>query len=221
LPRRRATPRREEEVSLADHDADPMPVREPGGSLPVAAPEAARPILRLAAVCYSLLLAAGFGWTWLRTGRLLPESLPGADPLGGLWRGSLAGCAVVVVSAMLVRASPWMRWLTIEFRTLLGPLGAGGCLYLAIASGAGEEVFFRGAMQPVFGLVPTSLLFGLVHVGPDRRFLGWTGFAVATGFLLGWLLEGTHSLLAPLAAHVLINFLNLLQIMRLNEPAEG
>lgn len=35
---------------------------------------------------------------------------------------------------------------------------------LALASGIGEELLFRGALQPVFGLLPTTLLFTLPHV---------------------------------------------------------
>jgi membrane protease YdiL (CAAX protease family) len=35
---------------------------------------------------------------------------------------------------------------------------------LALATGFGEEILFRGALQPVFGLPVTSLLFAVVHV---------------------------------------------------------
>ncbi len=35
---------------------------------------------------------------------------------------------------------------------------------LALVSGIGEEMLFRGAIQPVFGLVPTALLFAIAHV---------------------------------------------------------
>lgn len=35
---------------------------------------------------------------------------------------------------------------------------------LAAAAGLGEELFFRGALQPIFGLVPTSLIFAVSHV---------------------------------------------------------
>ena len=34
---------------------------------------------------------------------------------------------------------------------------------LAAAAGLGEELLFRGALQPIFGIVPTSLLFALSH----------------------------------------------------------
>ena len=40
---------------------------------------------------------------------------------------------------------------------------------VSIFSGVGEEAFFRGAVQQEFGLVVASLLFGLAHIGPDRR----------------------------------------------------
>jgi len=35
---------------------------------------------------------------------------------------------------------------------------------LAAAAGLGEELFFRGALQPIFGIVPTSLIFAVSHV---------------------------------------------------------
>lgn len=35
---------------------------------------------------------------------------------------------------------------------------------LAAASGLGEELLFRGALQPVFGILPTSLIFAVSHV---------------------------------------------------------
>jgi membrane protease YdiL (CAAX protease family) len=37
-------------------------------------------------------------------------------------------------------------------------------LILALAAGVGEELLFRGALQPVFGLGLTSVLFALIHV---------------------------------------------------------
>lgn len=40
----------------------------------------------------------------------------------------------------------------------------GEWLLLAAAAGLGEELLFRGALQPVFGIVPTSLIFALAHI---------------------------------------------------------
>lgn len=47
---------------------------------------------------------------------------------------------------------------------LAGFDSAGEWLILAVAAGIGEEVLFRGAIQPRFGIIFTSLLFAMVHV---------------------------------------------------------
>lgn len=48
---------------------------------------------------------------------------------------------------------------------LIGPLFTSipGILTLGLAAAIGEETIFRGAMQPRFGILLTSLLFALVH----------------------------------------------------------
>jgi uncharacterized protein len=47
------------------------------------------------------------------------------------------------------------------------PPGIGPTLYTAalvgITAGIGEETLFRGLIQPVFGLIPTALLFMMIH----------------------------------------------------------
>jgi membrane protease YdiL (CAAX protease family) len=86
----------------------------------------------------------------------------------------------------------------------------GTLVLVAVFSGVGEETFFRGAVQQEFGLVAASLVFGLVHVGPDRRYLVWTGWAVMAGFLFGILYEITGGLLAPIFAHSAHNAATLL-----------
>ena len=40
----------------------------------------------------------------------------------------------------------------------------GEWLLLAAAAGLSEELLFRGALQPIFGILPTSLIFAVVHV---------------------------------------------------------
>ena len=86
----------------------------------------------------------------------------------------------------------------------------GGLLLISIFSGVGEETFFRGAVQHEFGLVAASLLFGIVHIGPDRRYLAWTAWAVLAGFLFGALYEVSGGLLAPILAHAAHNAATLL-----------
>ncbi|MCU0727279.1 MAG: CPBP family intramembrane metalloprotease [Planctomycetes bacterium] len=189
------------------------PTRESSGLHPGFGP--AYPVLSLAFSFYGLLGLSGIVWVWIRTGNPVPASLPGAHPLLGLLVGGSGGLAVVASSAIGIRHSGPMRWLAAEVRGVLGSCSPSACFGLALASAVGEEFFFRGAMQPAVGFGLTSLAFGLVHIGPDRRFLLWTAFASVLGLGLGCLLEWTGSLLGCILAHFTINFLNLLQIMRL------
>ena len=93
-------------------------------------------------------------------------------------------------------------------------LGRGDAVLLALASGIGEEMFFRGALQPAVGIVWASLIFGACHFLPRRELVLWSGYAVVMGLAFGWLFEATGHLAAPIAAHVLVNAVNLPRLAR-------
>jgi len=67
------------------------------------------------------------------------------------------------------------------------------------------------------GLIVTSVVFGLLHYVPDRVFLPWTVFATIVGFICGGLYQATHSVVAPIVAHTLLNAINLTLIVN-GEP---
>ncbi|MEN8150572.1 MAG: CPBP family intramembrane glutamic endopeptidase [Planctomycetota bacterium] len=181
-------------------------------------PLSPRAIRWFAGVFYALLAAAGLIWIRLRTGSWLPESLLGGQTFRSLYLGTGLAFLTISMTGKLIRWFPWMRWLSLEVRRLLGPLDLFTVIVLALASGIGEEIFFRGAFLPVGGLVFSSLVFGLIHTGPDRRFLAWSAFAIVIGFALGWIALETGSLAGPILAHVVINAVNLGRISRLEIP---
>ncbi len=146
----------------------------------------------------------------------LPEPWP---VLMSLAAGLLLAGVTVVGTGVLVRRTGWARDLHLGFRELLGSLDTPSVAVLALASGVGEEVLFRGAAQPTLGLLPTALLFGVLHIGPDRRFLVWTAWAALMGVVLGAIHEATGSLAGCLLAHVAINYENLQFIVR-HDPRE-
>ncbi len=80
------------------------------------------------------------------------------------------------------------------------------CL-VGVVVGIGEEVLFRGLLQPAFGLLPTSLLFTALHC----QF----GFSPALGFVFlqslgyGWLRQ-RYSTWIAVAAHILFTTLALI-----------
>jgi membrane protease YdiL (CAAX protease family) len=161
-----------------------------------------------AAFFYGLLTASAVLWASLRGFdlRLAGDSLALSLALGAV-------TAVVTVSLGLLayRLLPALRQIAGELAPrLVDGADFGSLILVSVFSGVGEETFFRGAVQQEFGIVVASLLFGLVHVGPDRRYLLWTLWAVLAGFLFGGLYDLTGGLLAPILAHTAHNAATLL-----------
>ena len=92
---------------------------------------------------------------------------------------------------------------------MLGRLRVSECIALALLSGVAEEAFFRGALQPQVGLWVASAAFALAHFAPRRDLWPWTLCSFAAGLALGLLFTWTGNLVAPIAAHALINAVNL------------
>jgi CAAX protease family protein len=180
------------------------------------------PLLRLALLFYSGLLGVALLWAAF-SGRspFYASALAERDGIDGvrdLGAGLLAGAIVIAVSWELTRRTRWGDALARALAALLGPLSLASCVWLAVLSGVAEEAFFRGALQPRLGIVGASLLFGLAHFAPRREFLPWTFFSIAAGLLFGVLFDTTGNLLAPIAAHFLINAVNLRLLARLAGP---
>ena len=134
--------------------------------------------------------------------------------LAGPGFGAALGLAVVALTRIATRHLQWARDLQASFHDLLGPLAAREIVILALASSIGEELLFRGALMPWFGVWISSAVFAALHIGPGRRFLPWTASAFALGLLFAELAAHTGSLGGPIAAHFAINFLNLRYIVR-------
>lgn len=189
-----------------------------------------RRILVLTSGVYGALTALGVAWCVWRA-RPWPFRhpspwlvLPRPWSIGASLALGLAVAVITVVATrVLVRRVRFVRELHVAFREMLGPLDTVAVLVLALTSGVGEEVFFRAAMQPSVGLVITALVFGAVHVGPDRRFLIWTVWAALMGFVFGAIYEATGSLAGCILAHAAINYENLSFIIAHDprEPSSG
>jgi uncharacterized protein len=137
------------------------------------------------------------------------------SPLLGLAMGLL----IVFLSRLAVVQFEWARALHRDFRSLLGELSGREILILAVASSVGEELLFRGALQPWIGIWPQAVIFALLHIGPGLRFLPWTASALLLGAGFGYVYEYTGDLGAPIVAHFTINYLNLHFISRVALPA--
>ena len=74
---------------------------------------------------------------------------------------------------------------------------------LAMATGLGEEMLFRGALQPVFGLTVTAVLFAVVHI--QYGFTIITILVFLMGIALGYLRQ-KENLTTTIFVHAGYNF---------------
>lgn len=157
-----------------------------------------------------LSLSALFGVGWL-TRRTWPEVI---DRLGlttptvrQLGIGVLMTAALLALSFggdrvwELVDAAGRDRIGGISKALLGGFTGLAGAFAIGATAAIGEELFFRGAFQPRFGVLFTSLVFALFHTQ--------YGLTVATliVFLVGMAIGLVRQRGAPLIVCILIHFL--------------
>ena len=76
-------------------------------------------------------------------------------------------------------------------------------LILGLASGIGEEILFRGAIQPAFGLIPTAALFAVMHT--QYGFSPLMLFIFLLGLILG-LIRQRYSTTSAILVHFTYNF---------------
>jgi membrane protease YdiL (CAAX protease family) len=158
----------------------------------------------------AFVIAAGRGDPDLyRLGGSPAAWLLGLGPAAGI----ALGLAVVGLTRVATKRFQWARELHASFRDLLGPLTGREIVILALASSVGEELLFRGALLPWFGLWIQAMVFAALHIGPGKRFLPWTASALVLGLLFGKLATATGNLGGPIAAHFTINYLNLRYIV--------
>jgi membrane protease YdiL (CAAX protease family) len=161
-------------------------------------------------VVYLGLGAAALAWGGLR-GQPNIWHLTGRDPavVTGILSGLAAGLLIVFASRMALYRFEWARSLHRDLRHMLFPLTDVEIVVLAGASSIGEEMFFRGALMPAIGLLGSSAIFALLHIGPKARHLPWTASSFVVGLLFGAMFQWTGDLTGPVLAHFLVNFLNL------------
>ena len=170
--------------------------------------------VRSALIFYGTMGCAALIWRMATSSETIlhPSGADGSASWGlvsALAMGVLVGLGAVAVSEFLTRRTSLGEGLADLLGESLAGIGVADAVLLALASGVGEEMLFRGALQPSVGIVWASLIFGACHFLPRRELMLWSFYAVVMGFAFGWLYEWTGQLIAPIAAHSLVNGVNL------------
>jgi membrane protease YdiL (CAAX protease family) len=172
-------------------------------------------MLRWGAAVYAFMgvVAVVIAVVWREGSPLLhPEPWLSLPPAGAhaysVALGAAIGGLVVMLTRLFARFA-WARRLHRELRPFARAISNPGIVIIALLSAIGEELLFRGLLEPWLGLVPQALLFGVLHYLPGSSRWVWMVWATAMGLVLGVVFHLTGSLTGAIAAHALVNGFNL------------
>jgi membrane protease YdiL (CAAX protease family) len=141
-----------------------------------------------------------------------------ASWLLSLGLGLIVGTLTVAVTPLVVRRWRWARALHAALRPVTEGAGDGSLLAVAVATAVGEELFFRGLLVPLVGVLASSALFASLHQIRGHARWGWVLWAGIMGLIFATIFAATGSLAGPLVAHAAINHHNL-RFLRRHNPA--
>jgi membrane protease YdiL (CAAX protease family) len=158
------------------------------------------------------MIAVAWLWAGVLRGRHLDAWFPARHWWLDLALGTLIGGVFVLIAWWLIdRVPPLKRIETLLVSALdMQALGFHHALFLGLIAGIPEEILFRGAMQPAWGWIVTSLIFGALHAITPAYFV----YAATAGGLLGGLTIWREGLWTPIAAHVVIDALMFTLLIR-------
>lgn len=167
-------------------------------------------------VVYGVLVS--LGWLWLvlrdRGGVVASAAIGAHGPAAAAGAGLAAAVALYALGRLLARYVRTFAELDSRLAVMVGPLSENQVIVVALASGIGEEFFFRCAMQDHLGVWLTAACFGLAHVGGGAALRWWAPQAAAFGLAMGWLVEAGFGVLSAAVAHALFNFFSLRRLGR-------
>ncbi|MHB0885164.1 MAG: CPBP family intramembrane glutamic endopeptidase [Bacillota bacterium] len=128
----------------------------------------------------------------------------------GVALGLAGAAACFVLAAAMYLAWPALRAISDAaagkaVQVSLAQVGWFGLFFSVILPAIGEEVLFRGALQPSIGLIPAALLFGLSHGGWGKSSWPYAVSAAISGLFIGLVFQQTGSLSASMISHLVFN----------------
>lgn len=177
----------------------------------------AESLIRKSTVVYGVMAAVGLAaMAFFHDSLQKAFALP-ADPVD---TGRLIASGVVAAAVLLVLSYFFEDWFE-SFRELktiimqvLGKVSVPMAIYLSLVTSIGEELLFRGAIQPFAGVLLTSILFGMLHMGHNGLVSAWSFWALIAGYMLGWMYDETGSIWPPIIAHFGVNTVSILSLRR-------
>jgi membrane protease YdiL (CAAX protease family) len=166
------------------------------------------------------LLIASAIWLFIRNLDSIlnngPYALSELNPFSG-WQINLESISFGIISSLILLLlsfiiaftyEPFKKSLEAIDSLILNKIKPIDFLPIAILSGVGEEIFFRGIMQAEIGIFWTSVCFALLHF-PGKDFWIYSFWALFASMYLGNIYEYSNNLFIVIVAHTLNNLVAL------------
>lgn len=162
--------------------------------------------LNIVFLVYGLLALISMVWDWLSRGHPFQAWIDSK----GLSLSMLITAAVLVVSYLglsyiVNRLFRWARQLEHLFAQLLTPISYFQIIVISLLSGVVEEWFFRGILLSHFGVLTSSIVFGLCHLIPERGVWMWSIWSFFAGVIFALIYETSESLWLCVLIHSAVN----------------
>ncbi|MBP9706315.1 MAG: CPBP family intramembrane metalloprotease [Oligoflexales bacterium] len=155
--------------------------------------------------------------TAIRYGQKNLETIFSFDVFKNVGSTTILKQVALAVAFLILLSQAFQLWsksyrVTVQyFSRVFGSMNLLTLLYLAILSSVAEEMLFRGVLQPYLGVILTSLIFGLMHMGPGGLGI-WSLWALIAGLVLGLLFDAHQNLIPVIIIHFIVNFSSFVMI---------
>ncbi len=183
--------------------------------------------MKTVALTFVLSLGLAFGINAVFGSRSLASALGDGAPLAnqvvlGAAIGLIFSVPVVTAALRLPVFSRLREHCIVRSRML--DLRGLNPIWISLVAGTGEEILFRGAIQPLLGLWLTSAIFSLLHIQPSQYrsitagTIWYAGFVFLVSLLLGFIYT-TLGLVAAMAFHTTGDLVGLFTLRHISQAA--
>ena len=169
------------------------------------------------AIALAFVINAAFG-----DGTLAAVLIKGQPIPAQIGWGVTFGLAISVPSTVVVSFVPLFTSLRSQLLDLVSrlDLGALNPLWISLSAGIGEEILFRGALQPILGVWWASFIFTVAHFRSGQfHSMNWQKLIYAASVFIAGLFLGyvflEIGLIAAMVTHAIVNVVSLFTARRL------
>ena len=169
-------------------------------------------VLATGTVVYGAMGLAALLWLWSRdrSEMLVTQAIGDYGPFASSGVGLAVGLLGAWILNLVLNRFKSLKEVTSAAHRLFARAGDGVAIAFVLISAVAEELFFRLAVQDLFGLVGSVAVYVLLNSSVGG--LRWLAFTFVHALVLGLIVHLGFGLLGSATAHAILNYLSLRKI---------